>query len=135
MVNVNWNPTRRELRQFGILCTGVFGILGAYPWWKGGITPGAACSLIAAGLGALGCWAPSILRPVYIVWMTLAFPIGWAISHLLLLGVFYLVLTPIGFLLRLFRYDPLNRRFDRSAPTYWTPHEAGAGAERYFKQF
>jgi hypothetical protein len=57
------------------------------------------------------------------------------VSHLLLLVVYYLVLTPIGLLMRLIGYDPLQRRFDRSAQSYWTPHDPAADDARYFKQF
>ena len=63
------------------------------------------------------------------------FPIGLGVSHFILAVVYYLVLTPIGLLLRFSSYDPMGRRFDRSAKTYWTPHETEEGTERYFKQF
>ena len=54
---------------------------------------------------------------------------------LILAVVYYLVLFPIGLILRLRGYDPMQRRFDRSAKSYWTPREQEEGTERYFKQF
>ena len=67
--------------------------------------------------------------------MCAAFPIGWTVSYLLLAAIFFLVLTPIGLVMRLFGRDPMLRALDRSAKTYWVPHNPGADPRRYFKQF
>jgi hypothetical protein len=75
------------------------------------------------------------MRPLYVVWMALAMPIGWAVSHLILLAVFYLVITPIGLVMRACGYDPLERRFDRTAKTYWHDLEQNPTFDQYFKQF
>ena len=86
-------------------------------------------------VGGIGFVLPGMLRPIYVAWMTLAMPIGWVVSHLLLLFVFYLVVTPIGLAMRLIGYDPLTRQLDRSAKSYWTPHDPSGEAARYFKQY
>jgi hypothetical protein len=49
--------------------------------------------------------------------------------------VLYLVLTPIGWALRLLGRDPLARGFDPDASSYWTPHRSAARIDRYFRQF
>ena len=49
--------------------------------------------------------------------------------------IYYIVLTPIGLFLRLTGYDPMQRRFDRAAKTYWTPREQEEKTKRYFQQF
>jgi len=41
------------------------------------------------------------------------------LKHVLLLFVFYLIITPLGVVLRLFRYDPLRLNFDHTQKTYW----------------
>ena len=61
--------------------------------------------------------------------------IGWILSSVVLAVLYYLVLTPIGVLLRLTGYDPMKRRFDRTAKTYWLPRNSDTETERYFKQF
>jgi hypothetical protein len=61
-----------------------------------------------------------------------ALVVGWCVSHVLLVAVYFLVLTPIGFLLRLFR-DPMELRFEREASSYWFPREA-VDSGRYFRQ-
>lgn len=135
LLEVNWNPNRRELRQFALLWLAFFALVGVYCLWtKSSPTAGMVLWGIAA-LGIVGFVRPGVLRPMYILWMALAMPIGWTISHLLLLSTFYLVLTPIGLLMRLFNYDPMNRRFNRAAKSYWEPHDPSADVARYFKQF
>ena len=74
-------------------------------------------------------------RPIYLGWMYAVFPIGWVISHTVLALTYYLVLTPIGLLMRGLGRDPMERRFDRDGETYWTPHEPSEDPARYFRQF
>ena len=135
LLNVNWNPDRRELKQFALLWLGFFVLIGVYCLWGKDSPRAAAVFWAVAAAGIVGFVRPGFLRPVYVVWMALAFPIGWTVSHLVLIVVYYLCLTPIGFLMRLFGYDPLNRRFDPSAKSYWTDHDPSADAARYFKQY
>jgi hypothetical protein len=135
LVEVNWNPGRRELKQFALLWIGFFGLIGAYCLWANGSPSAATAFWIVAAAGLAGYAFPNLLRPVYILWMALALPIGWVVSHLLLLAVFYLVVTPIGLMMRLVGYDPLKRQIDRSAKSYWTPHDPAADPARYFKQY
>jgi hypothetical protein len=53
-------------------------------------------------------------------WMGLAAILGYVNSRILLSAVYYLLLTPIGGVLRLARYDPLRRRGPRQS-SYWIP--------------
>jgi hypothetical protein len=64
-----------------------------------------------------------------------AWPIGWAVSHLLLAGVFYLLIAPLGLAIRLSGRDKLQMRPEPSAATYWTPRPPAPPADRYFRQF
>jgi len=135
LLDVNWNPSRRELRQFALLWIGFFGLIGAYSLWGHDSLRAATAFWAVAAAGLVGYLRPGVFRPVYLLWMALALPIGWTISHLLLLIVYYLILTPIGLLMRLVGYDPMERRLDRSAKSYWTAHDPEADAARYFKQY
>ena len=135
LLNVNWDPGDRELRQFALLWIVFFGLIGAYlAWGAESMTPTLVLWAIAA-IGAVGLFLPSLMDPIYTLWMMLAFPIGWLISHVLLLSIFYLVLTPIGLVMRLFGYDPMKLQFDRAAKSYWVPHDPEADPARYFKQY
>ena len=124
----------KQLRWFaGLWFPAFWGMIGAiafrrfqapnlalWIWWIAGI------------LGIAGLLSTRIIRPVYGVMMWLAFPIGWLMSHVVLFAIYFLVITPIGLVVRRFQ-DPMDRRFDRSAKSYWKAREAPA-LERYFRQ-
>jgi hypothetical protein len=136
LVEAKWNPSVRELRQFGGIWLPAFLILlGAlvgyhrHTW----AVP-AVCGALALAISLLSLTGPSLFRPVYVFWMALFYPVGWTISHLLLAGVFYAVMAPVGALMRLFGYDPMGRRFERSRNSYWVAHNPGGDTARYFRQ-
>lgn len=137
LIEINHNPSRRELRQFGgIWLPLALAVIGGTVYYKSGAL---GASLALWGIAVVAClvgWTvPQILRPVWIGWMYAAFPIGWTVSHLLLAVIYYGVVTPIGLVMRLLGRDPMARRFDRSATTYWIPHEPTTDSRRYFRQF
>jgi hypothetical protein len=135
LLQINWNPNRRELRQFAALWVGFFGLIGVYCLSVSGSLTAAVALWAISVVGIVGWFVPSLIRPLYVVWLALAMPIGWTISHLLLLVMFYLVLAPIGLIMRVCGYDPLQRRFDRSAKSYWHDQGQDGEIEQYFKQF
>jgi hypothetical protein len=67
--------------------------------------------------------------------MYAAYPIGWTISHLLLLIVYYVILTPVGLAMRLAGRDPLDRSPDPAAESYWVRRTPPDSPARYFRQF
>jgi len=137
LLKINWNPTRRELRQFGAIWLPLFlTIVGAIIFYKHRSFPVPVALWSTAAVACLfALAAPSTMRPVYLGLTLAAFPIGWTISHVLMAIIFYGVVTPIGLVLRLCGGAPMRRKFDRAATTYWTPHGAETDTARYFRQF
>ncbi len=113
------DTSRRAVRSFGLLFGGLAFAVTAFLLFKGRPAwPWAA--LLGLFFIFTGLFASPVLRPVYRAWMRFAFVLGWINTRILLGLFFYLVLTPIGWLLRLTGKDLLDRRIDRSAPSYWT---------------
>jgi len=79
--------------------------------------------------------APALRRPIYLGWMYASYPIGWAVSHVLLAIIYFVVLTPVGLVVRVCGHDPMQRRFDRQAASYWIERQPGGDVKRYFRQF
>jgi hypothetical protein len=136
MISIDWNPSRRRLRQFGVLLVLFVGLIAFWQWRSGmaGVVAGSMVG-VATILTAIGWFAPAVLRFVYVTWLIAVSPIGWVISHLVMAVIFYLVLTPIGFIMRVAGHDPMQRRFDPAAKTYWKRRPEQADSRRYFRQF
>ena len=110
---------QRELRNFGLTVGTalalVFGLalpvlwkfpLSKWPWIVGGV------------FVLLGLAAPRLLKPIHGVWMRIAEFIGAVNSRILLTVSFYLIILPFGILMRIFRADPMARRFSKQAKSY-----------------
>jgi len=136
LIDKNRQPSPWELRSFGLLQLVFFAVVGCIAWWRLDARTAArfiwGMSLAACALYYL---APRVQRPMLRAWTAAVYPIGWTVSHLMLAATYYLAITPIGLLARLAGYDPLHRRLDPSAPTYWTPRRAVATPRRYLQQF
>ena len=78
-------PPTKTLRQFAGLWLVFFGGLAA---WQGFVRRHATLAIVLAVLaltiGPLGLLWPRLIRPVFVAWMVLAFPIGWTVSQLML---------------------------------------------------
>lgn len=121
----------REVRNFGLLFAALGILTGAFMVWKGNTGAWVAFSLAAAFL-CTGVFLPRVLAPVYRSWMRLAAILAWLNTRLLLSVFFYLVVTPIGLVMRFMRKDLLQQRIDRTAPSYWHKRTAGeTEKERY----
>ena len=146
MIAVNWKPDRRQLRGFAAACVIVLGALGAWLFLRhrfAGLDLTEGASRITAfvlwsiaGISAvLGVVAPGALRPLYVALTAASLPIGIGLSFVLMVLVFYGVLTPIGLVFRLVGRDPLQRKFDPGRDTYWVPCHKVRDAAEYFRQF
>lgn len=136
IIKINRNPSRLELTVFGGTWLLFLAVVGGVVWSRGGSRAVVFGVLAAAVVVPLIGWiAPGFMRIVYLGMAYLAFPIGFVVSHLLLAGVYYLVLTPMGLLMRALGHDPMGRRGDAGAQSYWVPRKAREDPDRYFRQF
>lgn len=136
VIELNKDPSRRELNVFGGLFALFFGIVGALIHWKFE-APTVAMTVwcVAAAVVVVFFAVPPVRLPIYLGWIYAAYPIGWTLSHVLLAIIFYGMFTPIGLVMRLLGHDPMQRRLDRDAKTYWSEHNPGGEPGRYFRQF
>lgn len=121
-------------RSFGLLFAGVFAAIGLGIWLLGGdlaVWPFAVAVLF--GLGALA--APGVLMPLNRIWRVISRRLMHANNLALTALAYALTIVPSGAFMRLFGSDPMNRRFDKSATTYWTPVSRPVTPERFDDQF
>ena len=136
IIEIDRNPSPKTLRLFGLLLGAFFALIGGLVVWRAGA--GTASNVLfglAVGLPLLYYAVPPLRRPMYLGWIYLAWPIGLVLSFTLLALIYYLVLTPIGLVMRLFGRDPMQRGFDPAAATYWIPRTRRPDPERYFRPY
>ena len=136
LVNVNRHPTRRQLNQFGFIWLGFMALFGVVAWFKFA-APVVAVALWAAALvvPVAGWVFPFFMRLVFVGMSFAAWPIGFVVSHVVLALVYFLVVTPIGLLMRVVGYDPMTRRATGDGASRWVPRNGERKAESYFRQF
>ena len=141
LIDINRDPTDRQLKQFGVAALMFLPLIG---WLATGKprTIAAANFPLQGGLAAvglalavLGFIKPKALRPIFVGASLVTLPIGLVIGEVVLLAIFYGLFAPMGVLFRLIGRDALQRRLDRGATTYWQPKPQPDSPARYYRQF
>ncbi len=124
---------RRE-REFGLIVGGVFTLLGVWWFYRGKffypprIVLPLGISLVVLGL----VWPKALVIPNK-AWMLLAEGLSFVMTRVILAIVFFLIVTPIGVIKRLFGWDPLNRR-SASRGSYWSPYSERQRDPRHYEK-
>jgi len=134
LVNVPWNPSDRQLRQFSVCMAVALPVL-SWLWLRSGWAIIGAAAAIGVAAAAVGWFRPRWLAPLFVGLSLAVLPIGWLVGELLLLAIFLLVFWPIGLVRRWLGGAPLDRRFDRDTDSYWQPKAQPPDASSYFRQF
>ena len=126
---------RADLRRFGVVFTAITSLVSAYLAWKSSPAwPALATACVTFAI--LSAFIAEALRPFYVAWMALGALLAWINTRIILGIVFYLVMTPIGFLLKLSGKDILATKLEPGAATYWVKRPpAERGRERYKQMF
>lgn len=129
------NFSKKSLRKFGITMGVAFFIIGLILIVKHKQVPYPVL-LISAGWFISASIMPELLKPLYIIWMRLAFILSWINTRIILFIMFYLIFTPIGIVIRLFGTDLLKRKIDKAKSSYWVnPDKKAFNKLSYEKQF
>lgn len=114
----NIKETKKDLRKFGLTVGIVIALIGGllfyydrasyYYFWL------AALLLVIPAIVS-----PQVLRPLNKIWMSLAIILGWFMTRVILSILYYLILTPIGFIARIFGKEFLDLKWKRKQDSYW----------------
>lgn len=112
------NLSTKNLRKFGITMAIAFVMISFFIFIKhrNSLLPAVIAAIIFFISAVL---IPNLLKPVYIFWMRLAFILGWINTRLILCVIFFLILTPIGLVIKLSGNDLLDRKTDKNRQSYW----------------
>ena len=111
-------PSLRELRSFGFLLAAGFLFIGLWPMLIKTQRPRVWAIALGLIFAAAGTLVPRALQPVRRIWMAFGNILGRVNSTLILGTVYYIMLTPVRFVMKAAGHDPMNRSFDRRLDTY-----------------
>lgn len=127
--------TKKELRKFGLTVGTVLLLIAGVLYYyekSSSIYFGAAGTF----LFLTGLFFPRTLKPFNKVWMSLAIVLGFIMTRVILAILFYLILTPVSVIAKIFGKKFVELNFDKSAETYWEKrsviHKKSIDYERQF---
>tara|TARA_Y100000768_G_C23815470_1_gene603889 strand:+ start:126 stop:506 length:381 start_codon:yes stop_codon:yes gene_type:complete len=110
--------SKKNNRSFGLLFFALFLLIGLWPLINGG-SPRIYFFPIAILFLILGLINSSILTPLNKSWVKFGELIGKIVAPIVMGIIYFAVLTPIGFFLRIFRKDLLDLKFSNKEISYW----------------
>jgi len=131
LIDINRHPSTTQLRQFAL---STLIMLPLVTWlWSARAVPMVFAG--AAGVGFLLCgWLrPGLLKPLFIGLSILTWPIGFVVSEVVLLLLFYAVFTPAGLISRLLGRDPLALKADSTVKSAWNVKKSETDTSRYYR--
>jgi len=133
--HVKWRPDREELRRFAIAMLVGFALLGLLAAWRANEIGTNSFVLWVVGLSlAIFAFVPKLGRVAYLAVYLPSSIVGYVISNVILALMFFLVITPLGILLRLMGKDFLRKQRPKEQ-TAWMPVTDEKSEDRYYHQF
>ncbi len=114
----NIKETKKDLRKFGITVGSVIAVIGIVLFYFEK-SSAVYFAVIGGILIFLGVVFPRLLKQLNKFWMGLAIVLGFIMTRIILTTLFYLVITPIGFIAKIFGKKFMILKYDTSAETYW----------------
>jgi hypothetical protein len=113
----------KEAKKFGLILAFILLVIGTTHFFKGHIRASAWLYSFSAVSFFIAALLPSFLMPVYIIFIKIAHVIGWVNTRIILCIIFYLIVSPIGLVMRLFKKSPLEKQIDKNKDSYWIKKE------------
>lgn len=110
--------TNKELRQFGLIVGGVFSVIGLWPVVFRAESPRLWAIISGSLLIALGAMVPQTLKQVHHGWMKIGHLLGSINTRIILGIIYYLLITPMGIVMRLMGKDSMHRAIRQNVDTY-----------------
>ena len=126
-------PPRQSNRAFGLMFTVFFLLIAGVGWYFFDVWRWALIASVCFLTTALVF--PRLLLVPNLLWRRLAARLAVVNTYVILGAVFYTVISPVGFLMKLIRRDPMKRAFRTDATSYFTPVDRQVSADTLGDQF
>lgn len=134
MMEIHWHPNNRQVRIFAL--ASLVTAPAAAALWTHGFPPAIAYGAAIGGLFfAVGVVWPRGLRPLLVAINVATVPLTLLIHYLVLSLAFFVVVAPVGMLMRCFGRDALQLKIDRDLDTYWQPKKQPRDVRSYYRRW
>ena len=131
----NIKTGKKEIRSFGVTFGIIFLFIAGFLYYQEK-NSFQLIIYLAGSFSFLGIILPIVLKPVYMIWMIFAVILGWFMTRVILSLLFYLIITPIGLVLRLRGKDLLDLKEQKNQKSYWNMRNPDKEQNQdYEKQF
>ena len=136
LAKINWQPSHKDLRIFGLTILIGFAIIGGIGFFFGKIEFAKWAWILSGLVCLLAVTVPPIAKPFYWIWMGIAFVMGSIISFLIVALIYYFIITPVGLFMKIIGRDALKlKKKSFSGNTYWHDHPDISKKESYERLF
>ena len=137
LVEIDWNPKSKQLQSFGKIALVASAVISLLLYLLKGVAIKWVLIIFAFGfiIFIISMISLKLTKMIYLGMILVTLPIGWVVSFILLSAFYFLLLAPLGLIFRLIGRDPLCRKFDPNAKSYWLSRQQPKGPEQYFHQF
>ncbi|MAI31089.1 MAG: hypothetical protein CMM07_05360 [Rhodopirellula sp.] len=132
LIELNWSPTDRQLRQFGGVCMVMLPALG---WiWGGSTLAILGLCILGLTLAAAALSHPTSIRPIFLTLMVITSPIGLVVGELSMIMIYFGLFLPLSLAFRVMGRDALQLKRLESSSSYWQEKKQPASASTYYRQ-
>ncbi len=137
LVEIDWNPKSKQLQSFGKIALVASAVISLLLYLLKGVAIQWVLIIFAFGfiIFIISMISLKLTKMIYLGMILVTLPIGFVVSFILLAAFYFLLLAPLGLFFRLIGRDPLCRKFDPNAKSYWLSRQQPKGLEQYFHQF
>lgn len=114
-------------RNFGYVFCLVFAAIGLWPLTTGGEVSIWAL-IVALVIGIITTVVPRALTPLNYLWFKFGLLLGVIVSPIVMAIIFFLVITPIGLIMRATGNGLLREKIDKQANNYWIERKVMVGS-------
>lgn len=132
--------TEKELRKISYVALGMFGVLSSFFFWKGSLITASFFTILFLALGVMPLVFKRAGGIVLKKWLVFTGIIGEIINRLMLALVYFVVILPIGIVMKVIGRDRLKIKKLSNSKTYWVnlesiPNEIEHLKRVYTRQF
>ena len=114
-------------RNFGYVFAAIFLIFSLWPMTSGK-GPVHLLLLISIAFLLTSFFKPKIFKPLNKIWFKFGILLGSIIAPIVMMAIFFLIITPIGIMMRLLKKDIIKKNYDPNISTYWVECEKKTGS-------